>query len=878
MLSVLPSRLRRWPLTLLGLIATLLFPASSAFAPQPPIQAHAPVEILATHLHAPTGLTRDPETGDLFVSEADTGVIRRLRTDAQGATHIETLATGFKRPRGLARDPRDGSLLVVDEKAGTLTRIALTGVPTLLRDDLKSPQWVVVADDGTVYVTAEEGAGFKLPGHEEGILLQLAPDGTNPQLVVKGLKRPAGLRVLPDGRVRFLADRWRREPERDGGTVFEYTPGDDTEVVVRAGFKRPHDLSLDRLEATYLTADRQKEQGHRDKGVIGKSFSGEGVALFATGLREPQGLVFDPQGSLYVAEADTGRILKFLAPRPPTLDPQPPSFTKEATLTLTGTAEPNALLTVQGATVPLPAQTDVSNQLTLRASRLRYHPRTELFAQTITLTNPGTTPLAGPLAVVVTNVTPPEATLANATTTVQGHPAVEVRLVERLLRPGETAQVVLQFRGLNPPQRLTSTREIWAGRPITVSDVKGRFSFPVTLTPNTETHLELFATAAFGLGLTSAPTNVTVVQDDQPPAVTITGGPDGEIGVPEATFTFTATDNLTPLEGLQFAWALDADPFTPFQAAAPVRLTALARGPHIFRVKARDQAGNETPTPAQRSFTVRTLRMTITEPSSGGTVAQGPLLVRGTVEAGGVEVGVIVNGFPASVQGTRFAVLVFVTSETTTLTAVATTVSGATTTTSINVSVLPTPSPAIILEAFPPGGAAPLTVTFHLQDNTGRSLMWFELDVDGNGSSDFASGTFNEPQTTYTRQGLFVARLRATDDPGQVYTATTLVNVGGMPALEPKWEGMKDALRRGDIPAAVAFIHSTARDRYEAIFRRLTPSQLASIDQYLTTLVPVQIGHNGAELAMRRTRGGELLSFPVWFQVDTDGIWRLRMF
>ncbi len=872
--SVFPSRLRRWPLALLGLVATLLFTASYAVVTQQAIQAHAPVEILATHLHAPTGLARDPGTGDLFIAEADTGVI--LRLNPQGS--LLTFATGFKQPRGLARDPRDGSLLVVDEKAGTLSRISPTGAITRLRDDLKSPQWVAVADDGTVYVTAEKGAGFKLPGHEEGLLLQLAPDGANPQLLVKGLKRPAGLRVLPDGRVRFVADRWRREPERDGGTVFEYTPGEDTEVLVRAGFKRPHDLSLDRLEATYLTADRQKEEGRRDKGVIGKSFSGEGVALFATGLQEPQGLVLDPQGNLYVAEAEAGRILRFLAPRPPTLDPPPPAFTKEATRTLAGTAEPNALLTVRGASVPLPPQTDVSSQVTVRSSRPRIHPRTGLATQTLTLTNTGPTPLAGPLAVVVTGITPPEAILANATTTVQGHPAVELPLVEGLLRPGETAQVVLQFRGLKHNQHLTFTREVWALRPLAVSDAEGHFSFPVALTPNTETHLELFATAAFGLGLTSAPANVTVTQDDQPPAVTITGGPEGEIGVPEATFTFSGTDNLTPPEQLEFAWRLDGAPWSAFSGQRAARVIGLGPGPHLFEVKARDLAGNESSTLAQRPFTVSALQLTITEPAHGAIINADRVLVKGTVAGVTGEVGVVVNGAPAAVNGSLWAVQVPLEPGAVVLTAIATDARGATASASISLTVPTTPLPPVSLEGFPSGGVAPLRVTWRVRNNTARALVQFEFDETGRGTFGPPTPTFDGVTTTYPTQGLFAATLRATDDQGQGYTATTVISVGGVPALDVKWEGMKDALRRGDIPAALAFIHSTTRARYEATFRRLAPTQLASIDQYLTTISPVEIGPNGAEYEMHRTRDGQTLSFAVWFQVDSDGLWRIRMF
>ncbi len=868
--------LSRWLLPLFGfaVLLWLLLPASSVAAPHQGIQAYAPFEIVATHLHEPTGLALDPTTGDLFIAEAETGVI--LRLDSRGSLH--THATGFRRPRGIAWDPGDRTLLVVDERAGTLSRVSGNGSITLLRDDLKNPHRVAVGEDGVLYVTAEEGTGYKLPSRDEGILLQLAPDGSHPQVLVRGLVRSDGLRVLPEGNIRFVAERLRSEPERDGGTVFEFTSGEDLEILVRSGFRRPHDLTLDVLNATYLSANAQFDEWDWERGVIGKAFDEEGVDLFARGLREPQGLVLDPQGNLYVAEADAGRIIKFVAPRSPTFDQQPPAFTREITLALKGTAEPNSLLTVRGARVVYPSQTDVSGQTAVHRSALWFDRRTQLFMQAVTITNTGPRPLAAPLAVAIATISPSGVNLANATTTVNDLPAVEVPLVEGLLRPRETARTTLKFQGLSPHRKLTYTHQIWALRPLAVSDAEGRFSIPVTLSPNTENRLELFATAAFGLGLTSTPAKATVTHDDTPPEVTITAGPRGEIGIPEATFTFTGLDNLTAPEALQYAWALDAGPFTDFQVASPVLLTSLAQGTHLFRVKARDLAGNETPIPAQWMFTVRMLRVTITEPVAGGSVGQGQLLVRGTVEAGGLEAGVTINGIPASIQGTLFAALVPITPDTTTLTAVASTTSGATTSSSVRVNVLPAPSPAVILEAFPAGGPAPLAVTFHLQDNTGRPLKLFELDFDGNGSTDFTATTFGEPQTTYTSQGFFLARLQATDDQNQVYTATALVNVGGIPALEPKWNGMKDALRQGDIPQALTFIHSQARERYEAVFRHLTPSQLSIIDQYLTTIVPVEIGHNGAEYAMRRTRGGELLSFPVWFKMDSDGIWRLWRF
>ncbi len=691
----------------------LLIPPPAVLSSDRGIQAYARVEILASRLHEPAGLALDPTSGDLFISEADTGVI--LRLNAQGA--LDTHATGFKRPQGLARDPRDGSLLVVDEKAGTLSRIAPDRSITRLRDDLKKPQGVAVADDGTIYVTAEGGAGFKLRGNEEGILLQLTLDGLNPQLLAKGLKRPTGLRVLPDGRIRFLADRLRTEPEREEGTVFELTPGEPLEVLVHSGFKRPQDLTLDVLDATYLTADAQRDEGHPARGVIGKAFGEERVALFATGLREPRGIVFDAQGNLYVAEEDTGRILKFRAPPAPTLKSPPPAFTNEADLTLTGTAEPNALLTVRGAMVPLPPKSDVSAQVRVRVFSRRWQPRTDLLVETLALTNTGITPLASPLAVVVTSISPSEVTLANATTMVHDQPAVEVPLVEGLLRPGETARVALNFQGLKPNQHLTYTREIWALRPVAVTNPEGHFSFPVTLTLNTENHLELFATASFGLGLTSAPRQVAVTHDDRPPVLTITAPQDAAVvgGTTVAVRGSVQDQNLDAVTANGVTAVVTNEVFEAVDVSLP------NEGPQGVTVIARDRAGNTTTT------TVNVIRdtippaVTITGPLAGVVTNQTSISVEGTVSDANLKE-VTVNGTPATlVNGTFRAVGVPLSVEgTNTLTAIATDRAGNAASSSLTV-IRDTLSPVMSITSPVPGVATSqivITVAGSVSDDT----------------------------------------------------------------------------------------------------------------------------------------------------------------
>jgi hypothetical protein len=46
----------------------------------------------------------------------------------------------------------------------------------------------------------------------------------------------------------------------------------------------------------------------------------------------------------------------------------------------------------------------------------------------------------------------------------------------------------------------------------------------------------------------------------------------------------------------------------------------------------------------------------------------------------------------------------------------------------------------------------------------------------------------------------------------------------------------------------------------------------------MTSIQLVEVGFGGAQYEMLRQRGDETLSFAVWFQLDHDGLWRLRRF
>src|SRR5262249_42595543 len=70
---------------------------------------------------------------------------------------------------------------------------------------------------------------------------------------------------------------------------------------------------------------------------------GDAVTALAADLRDPQGLAFDADGNLYVADGRAGRVLRFRAPPAPVLEPLP-AFTNRSPIAVRGATEAGARL------------------------------------------------------------------------------------------------------------------------------------------------------------------------------------------------------------------------------------------------------------------------------------------------------------------------------------------------------------------------------------------------------------------------------------------------------------------------------------------------------------------------------------------------------
>jgi len=124
--------------------------------------------------------------------------------------------------------------------------------------------------------------------------------------------------------------------------------------------------------------------------------------------------------------------------------------------------------------------------------------------------------------------------------------------------------------------------------------------------------------------------------DTTPPDTTITSSFCGTtVTSSTVTVTWTGSDDTTPTGNLVYAYKLDSGNYSSYDPATSHTFNNLSNGSHTVSVKAKDQAGNEDPSPASCTFTVNVTDTTppdttITSTFCGTTVTSSTVTVTWT--------------------------------------------------------------------------------------------------------------------------------------------------------------------------------------------------------------------------------------------------------
>jgi hypothetical protein len=407
----------------------------------------------------------------------------------------------------------------------------------------------------------------------------------------------------------------------------------------------------------------------------------------------------------------------------------------------------------------------------------------------------------------------------------------------------------------------------------------------VQLQRNEENHLLVFATGTAGLGLTSAPLPLSILQDEEPPSLELLAPRVGTLLRGTIAVEARATD-LNGIADVEFR--LD-ELAVGFDAAPPFRMsvdTGMAPdGLRVVSALARDRAGNVARASVPVTVDNTPPEVRIIAPAPGAVAGDAIEVVVEAADAtsGVAQVELAVDGTSRSVTETppyRFRL------DTKGLGPGPHVLQAAAVDRTGNrgesppVPISPSSTPVDIqvgpLVAAPSGGVAPLTVLFSLPRAAGRTIA---LDADGDGSVDSSGPSLDDHAFTYTRPGLYFPRATITDARGKQATVTAVVNVEDPQTVTTRfkglWTSLKARLGAGDVPGALAHLTQNLQPRFLSVFQHLQ-TDLPAIAAGLGDLEVVEQVGDLAETALVQQENGAPFLYFIYFRRDSLGRWLIE--
>lgn len=185
----------------------------------------------------------------------------------------------------------------------------------------------------------------------------------------------------------------------------------------------------------------------------------------------------------------------------------------------------------------------------------------------------------------------------------------------------------------------------------------------------------------------------------------------------------------------------------------------------------------------------------------------------------------------------------------------------------------------------PSSGPVPLTVEIVWPSYPIPNPVKIEFDADGDGKPEWVEETYQPAtprQYIYWHEGQHEFTVRLHDRGGQVHVYKNLIRVFSPAAfdaeLQARWNELKEALRQGDIGAALECLHTHSRARYREVLRALKDAFPKKVDEILGAIRVVKHRRGEAVYESVPPDKGLTKRFEVRFGIDVDGVWRISFF
>ena len=273
--------------------------------------------------------------------------------------------------------------------------------------------------------------------------------------------------------------------------------------------------------------------------------------------------------------------------------------------------------------------------------------------------------------------------------------------------------------------------------------------------------------------------------------------------------------------------------------------------------------------------------ITITHPAGGSDIYRPDTMVKGTINhtlTG--EVGIMVNGMSAVVFDNEFVVnhIGLIDGENT-ITVQAVDTLGHTAVAAITV-YSEVNGPFIVLSADDELGICPLETTLRVEPALSRDIT--SISYVGPGQVEFLeTAEDGEYRVSIASEGVYNFTAEITTESGD-FTDTVSVLVMDKETLDlllrAKWEGMRTALAGNDIDTAAGYFCNAKRELKRSAFSALSESERLHLVQELEDIEFIEMMGRSIEYDIRIFRDGTEYSFYLLFEVDDDGLWKIRGF